>query len=88
MINSQDTKDKAMEKHLRAMLASWIEGKVVEITPKGGRWLSPWGSNRYMANAAGVAVLARESSPRHARQVQLFRGVATPLPWETMVSRS
>jgi hypothetical protein len=31
----QDTKDKAMEKHLRAMLASWIEvcgGG--EITPK------------------------------------------------------
>jgi hypothetical protein len=29
MINmGQDTKDKAMEKHLRAMLASWIEGVV------------------------------------------------------------
>jgi hypothetical protein len=61
MINmGQDTKDKAMEKHLRAMLASWIEGVVCTQ-----RWssLSPWGSNRYMANAAGVAVLAAKALP-------------------------
>jgi hypothetical protein len=40
MINmGQDTKDKAMEKHLRAMLASWIEGWW--CAPKGGRCSSP-----------------------------------------------
>jgi hypothetical protein len=78
MINmGQDTKDKAMEKHLRAMLWIVVRGGVKSL-PKvvvgsvhgvqiGGKcgWCS---SSR------------RESSPRHARQVQLFRGVATPLP--------
>jgi hypothetical protein len=45
MINmGQDTPGKDMEKHLRAMLSAWIKGTGgIKITPKGGRWLSPWG---------------------------------------------
>lgn len=69
----QDTDDGQMENHLRSMLDSWIEGKGgIKITPKGGRWLSPWGSNRYMANAAGIAMLAAEALPDAKERYQCF----------------
>jgi hypothetical protein len=41
------------------MLSAWIKGTGgIKITPKGGRWLSPWGRID-IGNAAGVAVLAK-----------------------------
>jgi endoglucanase len=74
MVNmGQDTADGSMAKHLKAMLASWVKGGGgVTITPKGGRWLSPWGSNRYAANAAGIAMLAARALPDMRDEYQCF----------------
>lgn len=41
------------------MLNNWVHGYGgIKITPKGQRFLSQWGSNRYVANAAAVALMA------------------------------
>jgi hypothetical protein len=41
------------------MLNNWVHGYGgIKITPKGQRFLSQWGSNRYAANAAAVALMA------------------------------
>lgn len=43
---------------MQRFLAAWIQGTdVVQYTPAGFAWSSPWGSLRYTANAALIAVV-------------------------------
>jgi len=39
-------------------LRAWFPGGSVPYTPKGLAWRSQWGSNRYAANAAFIAIIA------------------------------
>jgi len=39
-------------------LRNWFPGGTVQYTPKGLAWLLTWGSNRYSANAAFIAMVA------------------------------
>lgn len=43
---------------VQRFLTAWIQGTdVVQYTPAGFAWSSPWGSLRYTANAALIAVV-------------------------------
>jgi hypothetical protein len=71
--DGHDTKAGDLRKHLDTMLKAWMNAEQgIKITPAGARWLSPWGSNRYLANAAGIAVLAAKAIPEKAEIYNKF----------------
>jgi len=45
---------------VESFLRQWFPGGSVPYTPKGLAWRSMWGSNRYSANAAFIALVARK----------------------------
>ena len=65
---------------VQRFLNAWIQGTdVVQYTPGGFAWSSAWGSLRYTANAALVAVVYAshingESPPHHAHHAVLHLG--------------
>lgn len=46
---------------LQNFLKEWLPGGSVPRTPQGLCWRDKWGSNRYAANAAMVALLAAKA---------------------------
>jgi len=55
------------------MLNNWVNGKGdIKLSPKGQRFVSSWGSNRYAANAAAVALLAADSLGPLAQSAKCF----------------
>jgi hypothetical protein len=68
LMDGHDTGKGDLRKLVDSMMMSWVEGKEgIKITPGGAHWLSPWGSNRYAANSAGIAVLAARAIPEKAQ---------------------
>jgi hypothetical protein len=67
LMDGHDTQKGDLRKLVDSMMMSWINAEQgVKITPGGAHWLSPWGSNRYAANSAGIAVLAARAIPEKA----------------------
>ena len=59
----------ALHGSLDRCLRAWIDGTgEVKVSPAGGRWVTEWGSNRYIGNVAGLAIMARDVYEEDMRQ--------------------
>ena len=54
------TGKKSYEAAIQSSLDSWLPGGSVTYTPKGLAWRLQWGSNRYAANTAFLALVAAD----------------------------
>ena len=57
---AQLTEKKSYEAAIKSWLDSWLPGGSVTYTPKGLAWRIKWGSNRYAANTAFLALVAAD----------------------------
>ena len=60
------TKKATYQSAIQSSLDSWLPGGSVTYTPKGLAWRAKWGSNRYAANTAFLALLAADQGLRPA----------------------
>lgn len=60
LLLAQLTKKKSYETAIKSSLDSWLPGGSVTYTPKGLAWRIKWGSNRYAANTAFLALVAAD----------------------------
>ncbi|XP_078367250.1 endoglucanase A-like [Oculina patagonica] len=60
LLLAQLTKKKSYEAAIKSSLDSWLPGGSVPYTPKGLAWRIKWGSNRYAANTAFLALVAAD----------------------------
>jgi endoglucanase len=68
----RDTPAGDLATYLRAVVDAWVSGDGIKASPAGQAWLSEWGSNRYAANAAAVALLAARHFPDEADEYRCF----------------
>ena len=54
------TKKKSYLEDIKSSLNKWLPGGTVAYTPKGLAWRDKWGSNRYAANMAFLALVAAD----------------------------
>ena len=52
------TRKKSYEENIKFSLNKWLPGGTLPYTPKGLAWRDTWGSNRYAANMAFLALVA------------------------------
>ena len=59
---------------LSRTINNWVRGAgEIKVSPKGQRFISQWGSNRYAANAAAIALMAAEHfDPAFANTARCF----------------
>ena len=60
------TKKKLYQSAIQLFLDSWLPGGSVTYTPKGLAWRAKWGSNRYSANTAFLALVAADHGLKSA----------------------
>lgn len=66
MLLAQLTKKKSYKAAIEKFLNSWLPGGGIHYTPKGLAWRDGWGSNRYAANTAFLALVAANLGLRPA----------------------
>jgi len=54
-------------------LRNWFPGGTVQYTPRGLAWLIQWGSNRYAANAAFIAIVAAKYNILRTQSIDFAR---------------
>ena len=52
------TKDPRYQSNIESFIDGWISGSAVDYTPGGLAYRLEWGSNRYAANVANLALLS------------------------------
>ena len=60
LLLAQLTKKESYKNAIKASLDNWLPGGSVRYTPKGLAWRIKWGSNRYAANTAFLALVAAD----------------------------
>ncbi|KAJ7374820.1 hypothetical protein OS493_005172 [Desmophyllum pertusum] len=73
LLLAQLTKKESYEADIKKSLDAWLPGGTVKYTPKGLAWRIKWGSNRYAANTAFLALVAAD----HGITPAAYRDFAT-----------
>ncbi|RMX51380.1 hypothetical protein pdam_00011347, partial [Pocillopora damicornis] len=60
LLLAQLTRKESYKNAIKASLDNWLPGGSVRYTPKGLAWRIKWGSNRYAANTAFLALVAAD----------------------------